>query len=349
MAMFEITLAQAAKSAIRNLEAGLVPCFKSSPGLGKSAMAAMVAKMGNLKLIDLRLSQMQDVDFMGIPFREGDKARFLPFSTLFPLEDTPVPEGYAGWLIFLDEITSISKPVEAATYKLVYDRMIGEYNLHPNVFIMAAGNRETDKAVARKLGTALQSRMIHYTIRSDHKGTMEHFIKKGFDHRITGFLEFRPELMNNFDPDSSEETFACPRTWEFLSKLVFSTPTEELFLPDIAGTIGAGAAVEFHTYAQEYAKLPRYVDIVANPKTEKIPPQQSTRYAVVSLILSKVTKDDFKDVVPYVDRLSPEFQVIFFRGVGTRFPSFKRDKDFLKATANLTEFLYASDDTSKAA
>jgi hypothetical protein len=347
--MFEVSFNEARDAAIRQIVAGNVPLFKGGPGTGKSAMAAAVAKMGNLKMIDLRLSMMTEVDFMGIPFREGERARFLPFSTLFPLVDTPIPDGYDGWLLFLDEVTSITKPVEAALYKLVYDRMVGEQHLNPNVYIMAAGNRETDKAVARKLGTALSSRMIHYTMKTDHKGVLDHFVRSNFDYRITGFLEFKEDLLNNFDPEADAETFACSRTWEFMTKTIKDVPTEEIFPADVAGTIGQGAAIEFLEYIKEYTRLPRYVDIVANPTSVPIPVEPSTRFAVVSMLLSKVSPKDFEDVVQYVDRLSPEFQVIFFRGVGTRFPAFKRDKAFRKATKNLTEFLYADDSSTPAA
>ena len=42
--------------------AGHVPMLTSSPGLGKSSIAAQIAKKHNLKLIDIRLAQSDPTD-----------------------------------------------------------------------------------------------------------------------------------------------------------------------------------------------------------------------------------------------------------------------------------------------
>lgn len=38
---------------------------------------------------------------------------FMPFN-IFPLENTPLPKGKNGWLLFLDEFNSAPKDVQAA-------------------------------------------------------------------------------------------------------------------------------------------------------------------------------------------------------------------------------------------
>ena len=95
--------------------------------------------------------------------REGNKAVFTPFS-IFPLENDPIPQGYDGWMLLLDELSSANKQVQAAAYKLILDRQVGSFNLHPNCAIVAAGNKITDKAVVTQMSTALQSRLIHYEL-----------------------------------------------------------------------------------------------------------------------------------------------------------------------------------------
>lgn len=97
----------------RVLTAGLVPMIEGSPGIGKSDIVRAIAKDWGLKVIDTRLSQAAPEDLNGLPMRKGDKAAFLPFEN-FPVEGDKVPEGYNGWLIFLDELTSAPKSVQAA-------------------------------------------------------------------------------------------------------------------------------------------------------------------------------------------------------------------------------------------
>ena len=97
-----------AKKYINNCLANkLVPYMVSSPGLSKSALVAEIANDANLKLIDLRLSQIEPHDLHGIPFQTNTgKASYLPFDT-FPLESDPIPEGYSGWIILLNIRASI--------------------------------------------------------------------------------------------------------------------------------------------------------------------------------------------------------------------------------------------------
>jgi len=112
-------------------KANVVPYVVSSPGIGKSSIVAQVAKKNKLKLIDLRLSQCTPEDLQGFPMRTGDKATFTPFD-IFPLEGEEVPEGYNGWLILLDEMSSAPKSVQAAAYKLILDRQVGSFNFSAN-------------------------------------------------------------------------------------------------------------------------------------------------------------------------------------------------------------------------
>ena len=102
----------------------LTPFLKGSPGIGKSDIYKQIAKRYQLKLIDVRLSQCDPTDLAGFPFLNGDKASYKPMDT-FPLESDPIPAGYKGWLILLDEINSAALAVQAASYKLTLDRMVG--------------------------------------------------------------------------------------------------------------------------------------------------------------------------------------------------------------------------------
>ena len=95
------------------LQAQLVPMVHGSPAVGKSAVVKQVAKKFGLKVIDLRLSQCDPTDLMGFPSIKNDRAGYKPMDT-FPIEGDPLPEGYQGWLLFLDECNSATRAVQAA-------------------------------------------------------------------------------------------------------------------------------------------------------------------------------------------------------------------------------------------
>lgn len=318
--MFTISPRDVPVEVTKVISAGLVPLITASPGVGKSAIVAQVARQHNLKMIDIRLSQCMPEDLNGLPIRQGNKATFTPYD-MFPIESDEIPDGYDGWMIFLDELTSATKPVQAAAYKLILDKMVGSFKLHSHVAMVAAGNKITDKAIVHQMSTALQSRVVHYEMETNAKDFIAYALANDFDHRITGFLSFQPAKVMDFRPDHTDKTFACPRTWEFLSRLIKGDEVSPKIGARIAGTVGQGCAVEFIAFAQEYDNIPKFDDIIANPTGAKVPPEPSTKYATISMLLHNVTKTNIGDVITYLSRFPIEIQVIFCRGIGARHPT----------------------------
>ena len=95
------------------IRAKLVPLVKGSPGVGKSDIIHKIAADFGLKVIDLRLAQCDPTDMLGFPQIQGSKAGYVPMET-FPIESDEIPKGYNGWLLFLDELTSAPKSIQAA-------------------------------------------------------------------------------------------------------------------------------------------------------------------------------------------------------------------------------------------
>lgn len=353
MSQYDFSPSQLKKELIDVLPRRLVPFVQSAPGLGKSAIAAEIAEEFNLKLVDIRLSQCTPEDLMGLPMRVDDgtgapKASFVPFN-MFPCEDTPLPEGKDGWLIFLDEFNSAPRGVLSAAYKVVYDGMVGMQKLHTNTLIMLAGNRDEDNAITTNIGTALQSRVVHYTMRPELKDFTNHAYKAGFDNRVMGFLEFQPNLLHDFDPDHHDHTFPCPRTWEFVSRYIKGKSFDDINVAGLAGIISDGAAVSFYAFLKEYNKLPTFSQIFNDPEKTKVPTESGTQFAVISMLIAKYDENNFVDVVKYVKRLSPEMQIVFFRGAFAKNKSIRKHPKFRESQKHLTEFIYDDDDDSLAA
>ena len=350
--MFTMKPSEARKGIIKCFSKGLAPMLVSSPGTGKSTIFRQIASDFNLEMIDLRMSQLAPEDLMGLPMRIGEgrdmKAAFAPFE-MFPTEDTPLPKGKVGWLLFLDEFNSGSKSVQAAAYKLMLDRMVGQANLHPEVFVAAAGNLASDKAIVNAMSTAMQSRLVHIEMAVDFNEWMKHAVKSNFDYRVTGFLDFQPEKLMDFKPDHQDKTFACPRTWEFASRLIEDDKVSEISLALMAGTLSKGVAVDFMSFLEEFEKLPTYAAILSDPEKTGVPDQASTKFALISMLMAKLSQDDFPEIVKYVLRMPPEFQVLYFRGVLKRDPKLRRHPAYVENILHITRFLHDDDDDDQSA
>lgn len=109
----QVKPSQAVSIIAKFIMAKLVAMLTGSPGTGKSSIIHSIAKTYKLKVIDLRLAQCDPTDLLGFPTISGERAGYKPMET-FPIQGDEIPEGYTGWLLFLDEFNSASTAVQAA-------------------------------------------------------------------------------------------------------------------------------------------------------------------------------------------------------------------------------------------
>jgi len=315
------------ESVVTILAAGLVPYIAGSPGIGKSDIIRGIAKQFRLKVIDLRLSQCDPTDLCGFPTHNGSRMGYAP-PEHFPLQglDTP-PDGYDGWLLFLDEFPSAPLAVQAAAYKLVLDRQVGSHHLHKNVAIVCAGNKVTDGAIVNRMSTAMQSRLIHLELDVDARLWIEWATGNGIDHRIVSYIEGRPEHLHNFDPNHNDTTFSCPRTWEFASKLIKDREVSLGMLDILIGTLSAGIAHEFNAYLSYCSSLPSINDIKRDPTGITVPDDPALLYAVSHMVASYIDEASADILMKYVKRLPLEFGTTSIRA------TLKRKKELLQVPA----------------
>jgi hypothetical protein len=310
----------------------LVDCLKSqlpvmlhgSPGIGKSSIIKEIANDFGLKLIDIRLSQCDPTDINGFPSidHETHKSRYAPME-MFPLLGETVESGYSGYLIFLDEFNSAPTAVQAAAYRLVLDREVGQYKLHDKALIVCAGNKDTDGAITNRLSTAMQSRLVHLEIAPDHESWLKWATTKGdIDYRVKAYINFKPDNLYRFDPDHSDKTFACYRTWDFVSRLIKKWPNiDRSKLPLLAGTISEGIAREFITFCDIFTDLITVDQIIANPTGVKVPDEPGTLYALSGSIGNHAKPDTIDKLMEFVNRLPIEFQIITLREIASKHPT----------------------------
>lgn len=315
------TLNQTAEHIPSLLKVNIVPFLHSSPAIGKSSIARQIADKFNLKVIDLRLTELDPSDLNGLPTFVDGYSKFLPFDT-FPVSTTKLPKGYKGWLLLLDEFNSASYSVQAAAYKLILDRQVGQHKLNDKVAIIACGNLETDNAIVNTMSSALISRFAHFYIEINNKEWLEWAAKNGIDSRITSYLGFKPNHLYTFNPDVTEP-YASPRTWEMLSKVIWDK--EDMSLALLASLIGEGVSREFINYIKLYKELPNYDAIVVNPDKIKISDNLATQWALMSMVCSHIEADTTKEIVIFLKRLNMELQVCALREIKYRKSGLLRD------------------------
>ena len=318
--------ASAISSALRTLVAARQPVFIwGGPGIGKSAVVRQFAEDLTVPLQDVRALLLDPVDLRGLPFLGTDGRLKWATPDFLPREG-------AG-ILFLDELNAAPAMVQASCYQLVLDRKLGEYALPKDWAIIAAGNRDSDRAVTTRMPTPLRNRFVHLEFEVDLQDWSEWAIQANIRPEVIAFLRFRQELLNALDRDAT--AFPSPRSWEFISRILDAAPEQSVEHELFAGAVGTGAATEFSAFLKSLRELPNIDAILLNPLKEPVPDNAAAQYAVASALAHRATDTNFDRICTYLGRMPTEFSVLCVRDASLRQPEVQRTPAFTKwATAN---------------
>ena len=239
-----------------------------------------------------------------------------------------------------DEFNSASKQVMAAAYKLILDKQVGNYNLHPNVAIICAGNRVQDRAITNTLSTAMQSRLIHLELEITFEEWLEVVgIPFKYDNRILAYLAQYPHKLNTFKPDHTDKTYACPRSWEFVNRLIEGENDISHMAPLLAGTISSDVAVEFIQFTKIFDQLPSIQQILADPLQAPFPNTVDAKWATLTVLLDKIDDDTIGAIITYSERFGMDLRVYFIRSFIHRYPALKSHKAVTKTLVALSRYI----------
>jgi hypothetical protein len=324
------------KELIKTCRRADVPMFIwGAPGIGKSDSVRQTAVELNLPVVDLRMSLLNPIDLRGIPYIDKESGVTKWMSPSF------LPREGEG-ILFLDELNVAPPAVQAAAYQLVLDRKVGEYTLPKGWYIVAAGNRGTDRAIVFDMPSALRNRMTHYNVEVSLDDWMDWAWSNNIDSRVISFLNFKNNLLFQFDPKASKQGFPTPRSWSFVSRLINASPKVDFEL--VAGSVGEAAGHEFTAFVKVMDKLPNADDII-NGKPVTLPKEPSSLYALCGSLVAKVQSiagkkhlEAIRNVVTFAEqKLSPEFAVLSVKDYA-RTPRFKEFSQQLFVTAEWKGF-----------
>ena len=215
----------------------------------------------------LRSHALDHAALNGVMVDKGDHAGWLPLGEVLPHPDLGDPP--CG-IIFLDEINGAVQSIQLQLMQLVYDRRTANYKLPDGYIIVAAGNRAHDRAGIQLMTSPLKRRLVNIHIRADLDEWVTWALQTGIDPRVVGFLRLRPDLLIT-PPTRSEESEACPRTWEYASG-VLTSPRQlppELVMSALADCVGNGPAAELKGFLDVTDKMPDLDALIRGQKVER--------------------------------------------------------------------------------
>ena len=323
-----------------------------APGVGKSSVARQaareLAKELNLQysedprdykghpdkfvLIDIRASQLDPVDWRGIPIvilRTNGTEKIIVnphnleisnhvFARTSWAPPAFLPDEGQG-IVFLDELNLAVLSSQHASYQLILDRRLGEYVLPDGWVVIAAGNRVEDVPTVVEMSKALENRFLHVELEPPSVEDWTRWAANNkIDPRVIGFVNYRKELLFKFDPRGKEKAFPTPRSWEFASDMLKNVPSTDykrIYLY-VRSAVGEGAAREFVAFLKLREKLPNLNEIIRHPEKAKDITDLSLLHALVTNLAeyysAKKSKERLRDVVKVASYIPPEFAYLVF-------------------------------------
>ena len=321
------------------------------PGVGKSQAVRQIGNVINEKtgktviVTDVRLLLFNPIDLRGIPVADAD--RQLAIWLKPKIFDMKKDKNHIN-ILLLDEISAAPQSVQAAAYQITLDRKVGEHVLPDNCIVIAAGNRITDKSVAYKMPKALANRLLHFNVESKFKSWKAWAIRKDINPMVIGFLSFKTDALNKFDPDREDLAFATPRSWEMVSNLLnnISDNINDIY-PLIRGLVGTGVASEFRTFANVFHQLPDIKEIFEGVAFD-VPKDPSVVYALCSAMVNYVknNQDDLRGIansIEYMRSLPRDFAIMLIQDyqlISDKFASkVRKMPEFAKLVSDNASFL----------
>lgn len=174
-------------------------------------------------------------------------------------------KGEVRAVLALEEFNSAPTSVQAASYQLVLDRRLGEYEVPEGVTLLAMGNRDTDKGITYKMTTAISNRFVHVEMKPDFDDWQRWALSTQQHPEVVGYLSAFKNKLFEFEPGSAARGFATPRSWEFVSNILQANEDmpHMVMIGMVAGCVGDGTGAEFMEFRKVAKDLPQADEILS--------------------------------------------------------------------------------------
>lgn len=310
----------------------------SPPGVGKSEMVYQAAAEAGLACRSLLGTQIAPEDVSGIPRIVGERSVFCPPRVLLPEKPEP-------FCLFLDELPACAPDVQKAFYSLLLERRLGEHELPPGTWVVAAGNRVQDRALVRSLSSALINRVSILHVRVDTQEWLGWAAVNTVRADIISLISYLPDALMRPVP-AEPQPFSTPRAWTLLSRGLDLAEragilTRELRRALAFGRVSAEDAAVYCALAEEAIQhmqpLAQYIE---HPET--LPSGHAARWFILNCIRQHVRDGTLTGVTPdtvdaFLRSLLPEHQLTLIADLVTQWSELGADPAMLALLKQVTD------------
>ena len=257
-------------------------------------------------------------------------------------------------ILMIDEYGKANTAVKNAMLRLMLERKIGSYTLHPDSLVFATTNLGAE-GVGDLVPPHARNRITVITMRKpDNMEWIEWGINNEIDHTLLGWCKDNPQLFAGFEtvknpeenpyiyhPRDQRTAFVTPRSLEAASDWLKEREAfdDQTLTGLLMGTIGARGAMDLMAFVKLADQLPSLESIKKDPQNAKVPDSASAVCMVVYRTLACLDKDWVNSWMDYMVRLDKEAQGMFANGV--RAPKYSK-QSMVMTNKKFTEWAMAN-------
>ena len=234
-------------------------------------------------------------------------------------------------ILMVDEYGKANPAVKLALLRLMLERKIGSYTLHPDSIIFATTNLGAENVGDFLPAHACNRLTVVQCKKPNNMEWLHDFaIPNGCDPMLMAYVKDNPQLLVGFEdvknpadnpyifhPMEDRAAFVTNRSLHAASDILLERANmdDHTITAALMGTVGARAAMDMMAYIKIGDQLPSLESIKNDPDNAKVPTSSSAVCMVVYRTLSAMGADWIDAWMDYMERLDKEAQGMFVNGV----------------------------------
>lgn len=291
---------------------------KGDAGIGKSQVIQKVGRDLGMKVIDLRLAQMEPGDLIGLPRTDPETQKTVWYAPEW------WPRKGEKTIIFFDELNRAPVDVRQAVFQVLTEYKMHTHELPENTFLVAAINPDDGGKMnyqVEQFDAAMVNRMCFISMEPDVQQWVNWATAAGLHDMVIKFIAVNSQMLY-----AGNETgpFPSPRSWHKVSDLMNAAAVPTTSQSEvIGGLVGDKAAVSFIRFMDKSYKKPvsgkEVLDTFSKFK-EKVKAQRNDETFVTITELvgllgdgTKLKKDQLANVTDFALSIRQEEKMAFLK------------------------------------
>lgn len=199
-----------------------------APGIGKTQIMEQIAKECQIGLVSYTITHHTRQSAIGLPFISrkdfGGKEYAITEYTMSEIvasvyekiEKTGLKEG----ILFIDEVNCVSETLAPAMLQFLQCKSFGNHEIPQGWMIVAAGNPPEYNKSVREFDVVTMDRVKKIEVEPDYQVWKEYAYRENIHPAVISYLDTRPQHFYKMETTVDGKSFATPRGWEDLSRMI---------------------------------------------------------------------------------------------------------------------------------